>query len=88
MFEHRNDSYRMVQNFLKEIQQKVVELSKTDLSKIHVSQEWSGVPYVMDHLDFLAEQISGLIDGLKDAPPPELPDEIKALREQSQNQNQ
>lgn len=55
---------------LREFREKLTELSNTDLSGIHVHHEWSWIPYVKDHLDFLVEQAGGLSDNLRDSPPP------------------
>lgn len=68
--EHHSDALLKVQTPLKEILEKLTELSKEDLTNVHVSHEWSWVPYVKDHLDFLIEQVGGLLDNLKGSPPP------------------
>jgi hypothetical protein len=44
------------------------------------------MPYVKDHLDFLIEQVGGLSENLQDAPPPDAPEEIIALKN-DQNMN-
>lgn len=75
-----DDTYKVVQDALQQIKQKLVDISTLDLSKIHVGHEWSWLPYVKDHLEFLAEQVIGLSDNLRDAPPPETPEEIEALQ--------
>jgi len=59
MSEQRSDSYTKVHDVLKELNQKLIELSSVDLSKIHIGHEWSWMPYVKDHLDFLVEQVGG-----------------------------
>ena len=81
MSEQRSDSYTKVHDVLKEFNQKLIELSSEDLSKIHIGHEWSWMPHVKDHLEFLVEQVTGLVDNLHDAPPPETSEEIKALRD-------
>jgi hypothetical protein len=86
MSEQRSDSYTKVHVVLEEFKQKLVEISALDLSKIHISHEWSWVPYVKDHLDFLIEQVGGLSKNLQDSPPPETPEEIKTLKN-DQNTN-
>jgi hypothetical protein len=86
MSEERSDSYTKVHVVLEEFKQKLVEISALDLSKIHISHEWSWVPYVKDHLDFLIEQVGGLSENLQDSPPPETPEEIKTLKN-DQNTN-
>jgi hypothetical protein len=86
MSEQRSDTYSTVHTTLEQIKQKLVELSSHDLSKIHIGHEWSWMPYVKDHLDFLVEQVGGLSENLQDAPPPSTPEEIKVLRN-DQNTN-
>ena len=86
MSEQRSDSYTKVHVALEEFKQKLVEISALDLSKIHISHEWSWMPYVKDHLDFLIEQVGGLSENLQDAPPPDAPEEIIALKN-DQNTN-
>ena len=81
MSEQRSDSYTKVHDVLKEFNQKLIELSSVDLSKIHIGHEWSWMPHIKDHLAFLIEQVAGLVDNLHDAPPPETSEEIKALRD-------
>ena len=81
MLEQKSDAYSKVYITLEEFKQKLVELSSTDLSKIHIGHEWSWVPYVKDHLTFLIEQVEGLAASLQDTKPPETLAEIKALKE-------
>ena len=81
MSEQKSDAYTNVYITLKEFKQKLVELSSTDLSKIHIGHEWSWMPYVKDHLTFLIEQVEGLTESLQDTKPPETLAEIKALKE-------
>lgn len=66
---------------LKEIVKKLSELSKEDLTNIHVNQEWSWIPYVKDHLDFLIEQTDGIAIALRDAPPPVTLEDVARLVE-------
>lgn len=68
-----SESYLTAIEALKKSRQIIVDLSTADLSKIHVDQSWSWVPYLNDHVDFLMEQIQGLIDNLRDSPPPVAP---------------
>jgi len=70
MSDQRSEVYLKVQSTLKEFREKLTELSNTDLSGIHVDKEWSWIPYVKDHLDFLAEQTAGVEGALRDTPPP------------------
>ena len=63
---------------LKEIVKKLSELSKEDLTNIHVSYKWSWIPYVKDHLDFLVEQLNGIEQALRDAPAPVTQEDIVA----------
>ena len=71
MSEQKNsESYQTAIEALKKSHQIIIDLSTSDLSKIHVDHNWSWVPYLKDHVDFLIEQIGGLIDNLKDSPPP------------------
>lgn len=81
MSESSSTAYKTVQETLQQIKEKLLQLSATDLTKTHVDQEWSWMPHVKDHLEFLAEQVGGIADHLRDAPPPETPEEIKAIRE-------
>ena len=75
-----DETYKTVQDAFQQIKKKLVEISNLDLSKIHVGHEWSWLPHVKDHLEFLAEQVVGLSDNLHDSPPPQTPEEIEALR--------
>lgn len=68
-----SDGYRKAQESLKQIVDNLTELSTLDLSRIHVGVDWSWVPHVKDHIDFLVEQTQGLIDNLHDSPPPVAP---------------
>lgn len=72
----RGDTFLKTQETLKEIRIKLAELSKADLTNIHVGQDWSWIPYVKDHLDFLLEQVSGVEAALKDGPPPVAPEDL------------
>lgn len=77
-----NNSYEEVQDSLKQINDKLMKLSKEDLSKIHISAEWSWVPYVKDHIEFLIEQVQGLVDNLQNSPPPTAQKELINAEEQ------
>ena len=68
--EQSSDAFQKVQIVLKEIIEKLDGLSKDDLTNIHVSHEWSWVPYTKEHLVFLLEQVNCLLNNLKDSPPP------------------
>jgi hypothetical protein len=70
MIEQRSDEYDNVYKTLNEIKKKLTELSLTDLSKIHVGIEWTWMPYVKDHIDFLIEQTDGILQNIHDSPPP------------------
>lgn len=61
----------------KEINKKLIDLSNSDLSKIHIGHEWSWIPYLKDHLDFLIEQVTGIDASLKDGPPPVVEEDIQ-----------
>lgn len=65
-----SDTFLKTQTALKEIAEKLTELSKEDLTSIHVNHLWSWIPYLKDHLEFLAEQTNGVLENLKDEPPP------------------
>lgn len=71
--QQKSESYQAAFDALRKISQNMTDLSTADLSKIHVSQDWSFVPHLKDHLDFLIEQVEGLIINLQDAPPPDPP---------------
>lgn len=68
---------------LKEIQKKLLELSNEDFSNLHVGINWSWMPYVKDHLVFLTEQTSGLVDSLQDSPPPTLDKNLADIKKQN-----
>jgi hypothetical protein len=66
------ESFSELHTSLKNIHESLVQLSKNDFSKIHVDMNWSLIPYVKDHLDFLAEQTGELLTNLRDSPPPSI----------------
>ena len=68
--EARSEPHQRLSGALEEICKKLTELSKEDFSSLHVGIEWSWMPYVKDHLDFLLEQTEGMRHNLKDSPPP------------------
>jgi len=70
MSEQKSNEYSHVCKTLDEIKKKLTELSFTDLSKIHVGAEWTWMPYVKDHIDFLIEQTDGILQNIQDSPPP------------------
>lgn len=72
--------YNKVYDALKEVNEKLLEVSQLDLSQIHIGQDWSWIPYAKDHLDFVIEQVNGLKVNLKDEPPPVIPEELDILR--------
>lgn len=65
-----SEAFLKTQTVLKEVRNKLTELSQFNLTDIHVSHEWSWIPYVKDHLDFLVEQLGGIEQALRDAPAP------------------
>lgn len=65
-----SEVFLKTQTVLKETRNKLTELYQFNLTDIHVSHEWSWIPYVKDHLDFLVEQLGGVEQALRDAPPP------------------
>jgi hypothetical protein len=65
-----SSDYLLLSSSLEEICKKLTELSNKDFSNIHVDQAWSWMPYVKDHIQFLLEQTDGLLQNLKDVPPP------------------
>ena len=74
-----SEAFLKAQTCLEEIKQKLTDLSLLDLSNIHISHEWSWMPYVKDHLDFLVEQTGGVVDNLREGPPPTI-DNDKMLK--------
>lgn len=68
--EVRSEAHQRLSGALEEICKKLTELSKDDFSNLHVGVEWSWMPYVKDHLEFLLEQAEGFKRNLKDSPPP------------------
>jgi len=79
MSEQKSETYYYVRKELEEIKKKLSELSSADLSNIHVGIEWTWMPYVKDHIDFLVEQTDGILQNIQDSPPPTIKniDEIK-----------
>ena len=79
--EVRSEAHQRLSSALEEICKKLTELSKEDFSNLHVGVEWSWMPYVKDHLDFLLEQTGGCLYHLVDSPPPAKKDfEIENLQ--------
>lgn len=70
MSEQKSDTYEHVYNSLNEFRKKLIEISMMDLSKLHIGVEWSWMPHVKDHIDFLIEQTEGVVQNLNDSPPP------------------
>lgn len=70
MSEEKSETYNYVSRELDEIKKKLIELSFKDLSNIHVGVEWTWMPYVKDHIDFLIEQTDGILQNIQDSPPP------------------
>lgn len=69
MSQERSDQFNLAKDALEKIKEKLTELLASDFSTIHVSHEWSWVPYLKDHVNFLIEQTDGLIENLQDSPP-------------------
>ena len=44
------------------------ELVHKDMSGLHVSKEWSDIPYPDDHLAFVRDQLVGLLAALREGP--------------------
>ena len=76
-----SEAFLKTRTVLKEARNKLAELSQSNLADIHVSHEWSWIPYVKDHLDFLVEQLGGVEQALRDAPPPVSPEDLTRLTE-------
>ena len=70
--ENRSEAHQKLSGALEEICKKLTELSREDFSNLHVGIEWSWMPYVKDHLEFLLQQTEGFSLNLKDLPPPTL----------------
>ena len=68
--ETRSEAHHKLSGAHEEICKKLTELSKDDFSSLHVGIEWTWMPYVKDHLEFLLEQTGGILQNLKDSPPP------------------
>jgi len=81
MTENHSKTYEEAQEIFQQIKLKFLELSKLDLSNLHVHNDWSLIPHVQDHLSFLIDQISGLSESLKDSPPPETSSEVKSIKD-------
>ena len=73
---------------IREIRQKLIELSNTDLLSVHVHHEWSWIPYLKDHLEFLVEQTTCIENALRDEPPPVVEDDIKRVMQKNQSQSE
>lgn len=78
-----SDTFRDTKKALEEIKNKLINLSNSDLTNVHVGQDWSWIPFLKDHLDFLIEQISGVDLALKDGPPPVSTEDLKKIVEES-----
>ena len=81
-----SDTFQKVQTSLREIKNKLIDLSKDDLTNLHVHHDWSWVPYLQDHLEFLAEQVAGVEHSLRDAPPPVSPEDLENMKTKSSNE--
>ena len=73
---------------MREIRQKLIELSNTDLSNVHVHHEWSWIPYLKDHLEFLVEQTTGIENALREGPPPVAEKDIERVMQKNQSQSE
>jgi len=57
---------------LAQIKTQLEELLNLDFSNLSVDFQWSAIPDVKEHLEFLLQQASGLQTSLKDVVPPEI----------------
>lgn len=78
-----NSTFNDTKEALRNIRIKLIELSNSDLSNVHVGQDWSWIPFVKDHLEFLIEQTAGVEAALQDGPPPVSTEDLKKIVEAS-----
>lgn len=83
--EKNTEIYELTKSTLQQIKQKIIELSACDLSSVHIGTEWTWVPYLNDHLQFLIQQVEGLELNLFDTPPPTILKEIQHLNDINKN---
>jgi antirestriction protein ArdC len=55
-----------LKNILSMFLDEVTTINKDQVRDIYVSEEWSNIPHVVEHLDFIIEQVTGLRDSLYD----------------------
>lgn len=64
-----SDGFKMRAEDLKAVLRKFAnELSvivKDDIENIEVHEDWSNIPFVLEHLEFLIDQTKGLSDSLR-----------------------
>lgn len=77
-----SDTFINTKKVLEEIRNKLTGLSNSDLTNVHVGQDWSWIPFLKDHLEFLIEQINGVESALKEGPPPVAPEDLARLAEE------
>ncbi|MBM3194146.1 MAG: hypothetical protein FJZ60_00095 [Chlamydiae bacterium] len=80
----RSEAFLKAQAVLKETREKLTELSNSDLSGVHISHEWSWIPYLKEHLSFLIEQTGGVELALRDGAPPVTEEDLKRTMEKNQ----
>lgn len=78
--QEKSEIFLKVYSSLDNLKKELIELSLLDLSKIHVGHEWSWMPYMKDHIDFLIEQTDGLLTSIHDSSPPASPEDLEKLK--------
>lgn len=63
-------NYDLVKNTLVEVKEKLESINQIDTSGISVHFDWSAIPVLNDHITFLISQTDGLLNSLKNEPPP------------------
>jgi hypothetical protein len=66
------ESFLKTTQGLTQIKTQLEELLNLNVSNLSIDFEWSAIPDVKEHLEFLLQQVSGLQRSLKDVAPPEI----------------
>ena len=83
MSDQGSTEFVKVRDALEKIKKNLIDVTEVELSGLHVDHEWSWVPYVKDHVDFLLEQVEGIKTHLRDSPPPKASDFVEELKKSS-----
>lgn len=55
-----------LRDILNNFAEKLSTIIKDDIENIEVDEEWSNIPFVLEHLEFLVDQTKGLSESLRD----------------------